>query len=101
MMFTLGIIALGGCATATLVTSSGDLGGVQEGPRWGVVKYLNNGADAVIKERKADARRIMREFCAPDNYKVVSLGENSTWATYKGSGGSFNYLHAKFECVSN
>ncbi len=89
------------CTTASMVTSSGDLGGIQDGPRWGVVKYLNQGADFVINDRKADARKKMRDFCYPDNYRVVQTSTQNEWMTYQGSGGSFGYLYIKFECASD
>lgn len=97
----MGLLILCGCTTATLVTSSGDLGGVQSGPRWGIVKYLNQGADQVIDARKKDARRIMTEFCMPFRYKVVETGNQSSWAAFQGSGGSMDYLHIKFICVDS
>jgi len=88
------------CTTASMVISSGDLGGIQDGPKWGVVKYLNQGADSVINARKADARKKMRDYCYPDNYRVVQTSTKDEWMTYQGSGGSFGYLYIKFECAN-
>ena len=95
-------ILLSGCS-ASIVASSDTLGGVQEGPKWGIVKYLNQGADAVISERQKDARKIMEKFCNPNNYKVVGLNEKdkSTFFDYDGTGGGggSSYVYIKFECV--
>ena len=82
-----------------MVASSDDWGTKPEGTRWGVVKYLNGGADAVIQSRKDDAKKQMKEFCAPSNYRVIETSEKSELAFYQASGGSFNYLHLKFECL--
>ena len=96
------MLGLSGCS-ADLVTSSDDLGGVQSGPKWGIVKYLNGGADFVINIRKNSARDIMTKTCNPMKYKVIDFNSNTTtsFAVYNGSGGggSSEYIYIKFECV--
>jgi hypothetical protein len=104
--FALGILSVGVVATscsASIVTSSDKLGGVQDGPRWGIVKYLNQGADAVIDARAADARKQMQKFCAPIQYRVTATSERDSsfflLLEGTGGGGSSSYLYIRFECV--
>lgn len=102
------LIFLGGCS-ASMITSSDSLGGVQAGPRWGIVKYLNQGDDGVIKSRQDSARKLMERFCNPLNYRVVQIGQQSDFFAYLGgsgagfggAAGTFNYLYIKFECVDS
>lgn len=96
------IFYISGCASATMVATSDDLGG--EGGRWGIVKYLNGGADFVINSRRDDARSQMTEYCFPEGYKVLNAAEDSQ---YGGSvplygvsvATSYNYVKIRFECI--
>jgi hypothetical protein len=96
-------LASSGCS-ASIVVSSDTLGGVQEGPRWGIVKYLNQGADSVIEARASNAREKMAQYCSPLNYKVTATSEkdSSMFLLLEGSGGggTTSYLYIRFECVN-
>ena len=87
-----------GC-TPVMVSSSDMLGGVRDGPRWGVVKYLNQGADVVIQGRRDSAKKMMTKFCSPNNYIVLGLREKSDIIIFNNAGGSYNYLYIRFQCV--
>ena len=99
-------VLLAGCS-ASMVASSKSVGGVRDGPEWGIVKYLNQGADFVIETRQASARDQMANFCRPQRYKVVETTTRPTTAFFvsgsggnlAGGGGSFEYLYLKFICV--
>ncbi len=88
---------------ATMVTGSSDLGGIQDGPKWGVVRYLNQGIQSVVDARKADARRQMADYCRPTQYRVTETNEKDKWEVYIsegwGGGGSMSYMYIRFECV--
>lgn len=92
------LILLAGCGPV-MVVSSDTLGGVRDGPKWGIVKYLNQGADFVIKERSDAAKKIMERFCNPDNYRVLTFDEKTDIVMAYNTLGTFNYLYVRFECV--
>lgn len=95
-----------GC-TADMIANSDALGGLRDGPRWGIVRYLNQGADGVIKARQKNARRKMDKFCKPHQYRVTNVGERGEMVAMLGSSatglfgaaGTFNYIYVRFECA--
>ena len=89
---------LGGCG-ASMVTNSDMIGGELKGPRWGIIKYLNEGVDGVIQARARSARDLMEKYCSPHSYRATKLTSQSDFIIYGLSGGSFNYIHIRFECV--
>ena len=83
---------LTGC-TASMVTSSDALGGVQEGTRWGIVRILIQGSESAMEERQEHSRRLMTEYCTPKRYKVIY--DKSEFVFY----GYPEYMLIRFECV--
>ena len=102
------VVVLSGCSgSASIVTTSNEVGGIQEGARWGIVKYFNQGPAFVVNARKADARKKMEAYCAPLPYRVLAVKEVPTgsippadqraWRRIEDTPvGSHVYL--KFEC---
>lgn len=76
-------------------------GGVSQG---GVVKYLNNGADFVIKSRREDAYKQMYMACH-GRYRIVAEGSREEGGVVApiGNGaayyGGFQYWYIQFSCV--
>jgi hypothetical protein len=62
----------------------------------GMIKYLNNGADSIIKERREDAFKNMYEKC---NGKYSILNESDVPPDGHEVGG-FNYWYLTFQCES-
>ena len=92
------ILLVGGCATASLVATSGQLGGVQDGPRWGVVKYRSSGIAAERSREKA--RGIMSRYCAPGRYRVVAVNEGlGDPVVFQGVQYPTNAVRVRFECT--
>ena len=101
------VVVLSGCS-ASIVTTSDEVGGVQEGPRWGIVKYPDQGPEFLVNARKADARKKMAAYCASLPYRVLSVKEiregsippadQRAWRRIEDTTvASFAYL--MFECV--
>ena len=101
------VVVLSGCS-ASIVTTSDEVGGVQEGPRWGIVKYPDQGPEFLVNARKADARKKMAAYCASLPYRVFSVKEiregsippadqRHLFLLTEGTVGSYAYL--MFECV--
>lgn len=71
---------------------------------FGVVKYLNGGADYIVKSRREDAFKKMADSC-DGKYKIISEGEkvdSTNVAVPVGTmwvGGSPDYWHITYECV--
>ncbi len=93
---------------ATMVVTSDDAEGVQEGPRWGILKYLNEGTEKRIQARQKKARKKMKRFCAKQNYRVVGERDRRVtelhwiWGrTWEIAGPPIDqrYLFVKFECI--
>ena len=61
-------------------------------PKSGKARYLNQGLDVVIANRKTDAEAKIREFCGGP-YKVVGNAEDGQL------GGLVNYSEIKFVCL--
>jgi hypothetical protein len=68
----LAAIALSGCATASMVETRGES---QYGPtnetRGGRVKYVQNGAEFIVKARREDAYKRMWDQCG-GKYRILS-----------------------------
>jgi hypothetical protein len=76
--------------------SSSKYAPVNEQSRGGVVKYLNNGADAVIESRREDAYRQMYSECS-GKYKIDAEGPREEGGVVTPiSGGS--YYSSSFQC---
>lgn len=69
----LSILAASACSqTARLVASSDEAGSAPPPSRWGVVEYRAGSAfEWLTAARRRDARKIMRLFCHPRNFRVV------------------------------
>lgn len=71
----------------------------------GMIKYLNQGADFVIKQRREDAFEEMHEACAGE-YKIVSEGNKNEGAMITpGLGNSLmvfdsEYWYITYECTN-
>jgi len=107
------------CATSTIVSEPGlgrmsaaspgrfadsDYAPVNERSRPGVVKYLNAGADSVIRARRKDAYKRMHDACGGP-YRIDAEGpreEGGVVAPLPGGGfygGTFQYWYIQFSCV--
>jgi hypothetical protein len=69
----------------------------------GVVKYLNQGYDSVIEDRREDAFAKMSEECG-GKYKIISESEKPGDSTAFVSNGSFDsftekYWYIRYECI--
>lgn len=101
------VCLLSGC-TAKMVSRPGSISAsqyapVNEGARSGVIKYLNQGAESIVKKRRADAYRQMYEACG-GTYRIdaegpraeggaaVPIGEAAVIATTE-------YWYIQFSCV--
>jgi len=76
---------------------------VNEATRPGVVKYLNQGADAAVQARRDDAYRQMYDSCW-GFYEIVAEGPRSEGGTAAAIGGTVffddnNYWYIHFKCV--
>jgi hypothetical protein len=101
------IACLSACTSAEMVSSpnSGSAyAPVNESSRSGIVKYLNDGADIVRKQRREDAYKQMHDACG-GQYRIDAEGSNSEGGAIINSGsGSFwaqsHYWYIQFSCVS-
>ena len=97
-------LGLGGCA-AQMISKPGtasQYGPSNEDSRVGTIRYLNQGADGVIKARREDAYRQMHGACK-GKYKIVSEGSqnNGGSATTFGQSTFFTqneYWFINFNC---
>ncbi|WP_414928236.1 hypothetical protein [Pseudomonas sp. IT-P74] len=104
--FVISIASLAGCMSAEMVSSpnSGSAyAPVNESSRSGIVKYLNDGADIVRKQRREDAYKQMHAACG-GRYNIDAEGSNAEGGAVINSGtGSFwaqsNYWYIQFSCV--
>lgn len=95
-------LSLTACMTAEMVKHPNQDMNSQYAPQnekqYGVVKYLNQGADSVIKSRREDALKQMFEACKG---KYIIQEENSTfsgrYATFTTLNNS-EYVYIRFEC---
>lgn len=77
-------------------------------PKNGVVKYLDEGMDAVRNARKEDAEEKMKAFCDPQPYRIVEKTvkpKSEFFASVTGNSVhiaelSDDYMFIKFECVA-
>jgi len=100
------VAGLTGCTSAEMVSSpnSGSAyAPVNEGSRGGVVKYLNDGADFVRKQRRDDAYKQMHDACN-GAYRIDTEGSNAEGGAVITSGsGAFwaqsHYWYIQFSCV--
>lgn len=96
---------LGGCASADMVSSPNSGSAYapsNEGSRAGVVKYLNDGAGFVRKQRREDAYKQMFIACngrykidaeraSPEGGESVANGNSTYWM-------QSNYWYIQFSC---
>lgn len=71
-------LVVAGCTTATIVSPVGSqsptsYSPVNEASRSGLIKYLNGGADFVIKQRREDAYKQMHTACN-GKYRIDAEG---------------------------
>lgn len=92
------------CATADLVHPVGGsaYAPTNDSQRPGLVKYLNQGAEFVIKARREDAYKKMFESC-DGKYKIVNEGQQADGGSMTPVGNSymysqFNYWYISFIC---
>jgi hypothetical protein len=113
MKWTLGLLLAVGCGSATMVNSPGRSGSayapVNEGQGPGVVKYLNQGADVVIRSRRDDAYKQMHSSCGGP-YRIDAEGpqvDGQTAMMIPGAPGASSsvvvqnqeYWYIRFSCV--
>jgi hypothetical protein len=113
MRWTVFLVLLVGCGSATMVSSPGRSGSayapVNEGQRPGVVKYLNQGADFVIQNRREDAYKQMYASCRGP-YRIDAEGpqvDGQTAMMIPGAPGvgssvvvqNQEYWYIRFSCV--
>lgn len=93
------LVFLSGCATAEMVNPPGGSGAAyapsNDSSRPGMIKYLNQGADFVIKGRRDDAYKKMSEACS-GKYSIVSEGPNSEGGTVMPVGNSMMFMQSQY-----
>ncbi|RYZ93035.1 MAG: hypothetical protein EOP06_02385 [Proteobacteria bacterium] len=111
MKFLIPLI-LGSLLTGCVATMVNHPGGVSSSPyapvneksRGGVIKYLNQGADVVIKERREDAYKQMYKAC-DGKYKLDAEGEKSDGgyvvkiSDSSASWADTSYWYIQFSCM--
>lgn len=106
LMMTLIALYITSCATADIVQSVGGSGSAyaptNDSQRPGIVKYLNDGADFIVKARREDAYKKMYESCN-GKYKIVNEGPQAEGGAMTPVGNSymysqFNYWYISFQC---
>jgi len=104
-LFSLMIIT--GCA-ATMVNNPGSSSSSQYAPtneasRGGVVKYVNQGADFILKARREDAYKQMYDACN-GKYKIDAEGQKTEggFVQAMGNGAAYSsdnlYWYIQFSC---
>lgn len=109
LLIILSSIIFVSCATSTMIQNP------KEVPRYapkgykqtGSIKYLNQGADSVILDRREDAFKQMHDSCGGD-YRVISESNKPTTRTISSNAyGGYtaydgnNYMFIDFECVGD
>jgi hypothetical protein len=84
-------------------TSTSAYAPINEASRGGIVKYLNEGADYVRKQRREDAYKQMHAACS-GKYRIDAEGSKAEDGMVTVFGGSAfmsesQYWHIKFSCV--
>lgn len=99
-----------GCAGgryARMVETSETFGGVQSGPRGGLVEYVEwtnykYGYAALFRgtaeDRHQDALSKMEAYCAPHPYKVLRTQRRTE---YGSKGSRYRYVTVQFVCVES
>ena len=103
-----GAIALSGCVSADMVSSPNSgaaYAPVNEGARYGIIKYLNDGADFVRNKRREDAYKQMHQACN-GRYRIDAEGSNPEGGAFINSGSSAlfvqsNYWYIQFSCIAS
>lgn len=110
------VLILSGCASAEMVNpvsslESDELNGapdanapVNEHERPGVIRYLNQGADFVIKDRRRDAYMQMKQSCRGKPYKILAEGPQLQGGvvTQMGNSAFFSqseYWYISYQCL--
>lgn len=101
------LVAMTSCATATMVSNPGGASNspyapTNEASRGGVVKYLNQGADFVIKGRRDDSYKQMFDACH-GKYKIDAEGQKAEGGVVQAVPGmlmtsDFQYWYIQFSC---
>ena len=81
---------LSNCGIPRLAQTSDEFGGIRTGARWAIAEY---GIDSplYLESRKAEVRKMMESYCAPNPYRVVKRGY--TWH----DGNNWHWI--RFECL--
>lgn len=103
-----GAVSLAGCVSADMVSppnSGSAYAPVNEGARSGVIKYLNDGADFVRKQRREDAYKQMHQACN-GHYRIDAEGANPEGGGVINSGPTAffvqsNYWYIQFSCITS
>lgn len=100
----LAVVALAGCIQRPMIMmESKGLGGVQSEPEWAVISYSVTQTGKAMKEQTKRARKLMKEYCEPDSYRIEkwTQKESQELFFYEGSGGTStkNKIYMKFVCV--
>ena len=101
------LACLSSCTSAEIVNPIGSGSGSAYAPsnevqRPGMIKYLNQGADFVIKARREDAYKKMYDSCG-GRYKIVSEGPQAEGGAMLPVGNAYmfaqsNYWYISFQC---
>jgi hypothetical protein len=94
MAFVVATLLLAGCVmSARMVSTTDSMGGVQKGPRGGIVAYYTKGG--FTETRRKDAAEKMEAYCAPHLYRVLESSEQFVY----GVSGAQTRMYVRFECV--
>lgn len=108
-------VVMAGCTTAQMIApvgaqSSTPYAPVNEAARSGLIKYLNGGAETVVKQRREDAYKQMHTACN-GKYRIDAEGPREEGGTVvvepskltagavTASSYSFDYWYIQFSCV--
>ena len=84
-------LVFGSFGCARMVETSDELGGVQTGNRWGIIRYPKLGKDDAIKK--------MTDYCAPLSYKISTVDNRSQLVSHQGQLVRSSQNVTRFECV--
>lgn len=107
LIFYLSFIFLAGCTASMVVnpgkTNRSEYAPVNESSRRGVVKYLNQGAQSVIAQRRENAYKQMCQACG-GKYRIIAEGPKLEGGSVVPVGNMMmytpqQYIYIEFECI--
>ena len=96
-------VFLSSCGSTSVMSPSQSEYGPKNYKRKGMIKYLNNGADFVIKSRREDAYKTMHTECG-GGYEITTEGPKESGGMITPMGDSLmysssEYWYIAYECV--